>query len=53
MHIKLINKNLYFDDYKLKCAIGKRGITSKKGKEIKKLQKVPLNLFHCFIEKIE
>ena len=30
MHIKLKNKKLYFEDYKLKCAIGKRGITSKK-----------------------
>ena len=30
MHIKLINKKLYFDKYKVKCAIGKRGISSKK-----------------------
>jgi len=30
MHIKLINKKLHFDDYKVKCAIGKRGISSKK-----------------------
>ena len=30
MHIKLKNKKLYFKDYKVKCAIGKRGISEKK-----------------------
>jgi L,D-peptidoglycan transpeptidase YkuD (ErfK/YbiS/YcfS/YnhG family) len=30
MDIKLKNKFIYFDKYKIKCAIGKRGITSKK-----------------------
>ena len=30
MNIKLKNKFLYFNDYKIKCAIGKRGITSNK-----------------------
>jgi len=30
MNIKLKNKFLYFDKYKIKCAIGKRGITDKK-----------------------
>ncbi len=30
MHIKLKNKKLYFKDYKVKCAIGKRGISFKK-----------------------
>ena len=30
MHIKLKNKNLYFHNYKVKCAIGKRGIRVKK-----------------------
>jgi len=30
MNIKLKNKFLYFDKYKIKCAIGKRGITNKK-----------------------
>ena len=30
MHIKLINKNLNFDNYKIKCSIGKRGISRKK-----------------------
>ena len=30
MHINLINKKLIFDDYKVKCSIGKRGISHKK-----------------------
>ena len=30
MHIKLINKFLFFDNYKIKCSIGKRGISKKK-----------------------
>ena len=30
MNILLKNKYLYFKDYKIKCAIGKRGITIKK-----------------------
>jgi len=30
MHIKLKNKKLYFGNYKIKCAIGKRGISRKK-----------------------
>ena len=30
MHIKLKNKKLYFSNYKVKCAIGKRGISRKK-----------------------
>ena len=30
MNIKLKNKFLYLDKYKIKCAIGKRGITSRK-----------------------
>jgi len=30
MNIELKNKFLYFNKYKIKCAIGKRGITSKK-----------------------
>ena len=28
MHIKLKNKKLYFGNYKIKCAIGKRGIST-------------------------
>ena len=27
MHIKLINKKLLFNDHKVKCAIGKKGVT--------------------------
>ena len=30
MNIRLINKFLYFDNYKLKCSLGKRGITNNK-----------------------
>jgi L,D-peptidoglycan transpeptidase YkuD (ErfK/YbiS/YcfS/YnhG family) len=30
MNIKLKNKFLYFDEYRIKCAVGKRGITHKK-----------------------
>jgi len=30
MHIKLINKKLYFNNYNIKCAIGKRGISEVK-----------------------
>ena len=30
MHIKLKNKKLYFHDYKIKCAIGKSGISAYK-----------------------
>ena len=30
MHIKLKNKKIYFGEYKVKCAIGKRGISRKK-----------------------
>tara|TARA_B110001452_G_C15151523_1_gene400761 strand:- start:397 stop:888 length:492 start_codon:yes stop_codon:yes gene_type:complete len=30
MNIKIKNKFLYFDQYKIKCSVGKRGITSKK-----------------------
>ena len=30
MHMRLINNSLYFYNYKIKCSIGKRGLTSKK-----------------------
>jgi len=30
MHLYLINKFLYIKDYKIKCSIGKRGLTEKK-----------------------
>ena len=36
MDIKLKNKFLYFENYKLRCAIGKRGISSKKREGDKK-----------------
>ena len=43
MYIKLKNKFLYFRKYKIKCAIGKRGITSKKAEGD---YKTPSGLFH-------
>jgi len=39
MNIKLKNKILYIDKYKIKCAIGKRGITSRKIEGDKKTPK--------------
>ena len=42
MNIKLKNKFLYLNEYKIKCAIGKRGITSKK---IEGDQKTPKGVF--------
>ena len=39
MDIKLKNKFLYFENYKLRCAIGKRGISSKKCEGDKKTPK--------------
>ena len=30
MHILIKNKKLYFNDYRIKCALGKRGIGTKK-----------------------
>jgi len=39
MNIKLKNKYLYLDKYKIKCAIGKRGITSRKVEGDKKTPK--------------
>ena len=30
MHIKLLNKKIFFNDYNVKCSIGKRGISNKK-----------------------
>ena len=39
MNIKLKNKFLYFNKYKIKCAIGKRGITSRKVEGDKKTPK--------------
>tara|TARA_B100000780_G_scaffold274122_1_gene238685 strand:- start:3488 stop:3979 length:492 start_codon:yes stop_codon:yes gene_type:complete len=42
MNIRLIKKFLYFGKYRMKCAIGKRGITSKK---IEGDQKTPKGTF--------
>ena len=39
MHILLKNKKLCFDNYRLKCSIGKRGITNKKREGDKKTPK--------------
>ena len=39
MDIKLKNKFLYFENYKLRCATGKRGISSKKWEGDKKTPK--------------
>ena len=51
MHIKLINKNLYLNDYKLKCAVGKRGITSKKREGDKKTPKGSFKFVSLFYRK--
>ena len=42
MNIKLKKKFLYFDKYKIKCALGKRGITEKK---IEGDNKTPAGIF--------
>ena len=39
MHILLKNRKLCFDNYRLKCSIGKRGITNKKREGDKKTPK--------------
>jgi len=51
MHVKLINKNLYFGKYKVKCAIGKRGITSKKNEGDKKTPRGRLKFVSIFYRK--
>ncbi len=51
MHIKLINKNLYLNDYKLKCTVGKRGITSKKKEGDKKTPKGSFKFVSLFYRK--
>ena len=42
MNIKLKKKFIYFDKYKLRCSIGKRGITYKKREGD---QKTPIGVF--------
>ena len=51
MNIKLKNKFLYFDKYKIKCAIGKRGITSKKVEGDKKTPRGTFRLKSIFYRK--
>jgi L,D-peptidoglycan transpeptidase YkuD (ErfK/YbiS/YcfS/YnhG family) len=51
MNIKLKNKYLYFDKYKIKCAIGKRGITSKKVEGDKKTPRGTFRLKSIFYRK--
>ena len=51
MHIKLINKNLYLNDYKLKCTVGKRGITGKKKEGDKKTPKGSFKFVSLFYRK--
>ena len=51
MIIKLKNKFLYFNQYKIKCAIGKRGITSKKIEGDEKTPKGTFTLKSIFYRK--
>jgi len=51
MNIKLKNKFLYFSKYKIKCAIGKRGITSKKMEGDEKTPKGIFTLKSIFYRK--
>jgi len=51
MNIKLKKKILYFGKYKVKCAIGKRGITSKKVEGDKKTPKGIYTLKSIFYRK--
>jgi len=51
MNIKLKNKFLYFGEYKIKCAVGKRGITSKKIEGDQKTPKGTFNFKSIFYRK--
>jgi len=51
MHIKLINKNLYFKNYKVKCSIGKRGISRSKKEGDNKTPKGTYRFTHLFYRK--
>jgi L,D-peptidoglycan transpeptidase YkuD (ErfK/YbiS/YcfS/YnhG family) len=51
MDIKLKNKFLYFNKYKLRCSIGKRGITSNKKEGDKKTPKGKFSLKYIFYRK--
>ena len=51
MHIELKNKFLYFENYKLRCSIGKRGISSKKREGDKKTPKGEFKLKYILYRK--
>ncbi len=51
MDIRLINKFLYFDNYKLRCAIGKRGITNNKKEGDQKTPKGTFSFKSIFYRK--
>ena len=51
MNIKLKNKFLYFNEYKIKCDIGKRGITSNKKEGDQKTPKGTFSLKSVFYRK--
>ena len=51
MNIKLKNTFLYFNKYKIKCAIGKRGITSNKKEGDEKTPKGTFSLISMFYRK--
>ena len=51
MNIELKNKFLYFKNYKLRCAIGKRGISSKKIEGDKKTPKGEFKFKHILYRK--
>ena len=51
MNIKLKDKFLYFDNYKLRCAIGKRGITFDKKEGDKKTPKGTFKLKYILFRK--
>ena len=53
MHLYLKNKFLYFKDYKIKCSIGKMGLTKKKTEGDLKHQGVFLILNLSCIDLIE
>ena len=53
MNIKIKKHLLLYKNYKLKCSIGKSGITSFKRREILQHQKEHLNLVRFITEKIE
>ena len=51
MNIELKNKFLYFKNYKLRCAVGKRGISSKKFEGDKKTPKGEFKLKYILYRK--